>query len=90
MWKRGGGCDALVGSEEEAGGAQGVVVMAMTWVRTVEVQLMMNNYALFFFFLFHIVVLFPLACGENGEPRPRFPGVRETRCDFDEWRLSVE
>lgn len=36
--------------------AQGVVVMTMTWVWTDGVQLMMNNYASFFFF--NIVVLF--------------------------------
>lgn len=29
--------------------AQGVVVMTMTWVWTDGVQLMMNNYASFFF-----------------------------------------
>lgn len=37
--------------------AQGVVVMAMTWVWTDGVQLMMNNYARFFF-LFLISLFF--------------------------------
>lgn len=39
--------------------------MAITWVRTDGVQLMMNNYASSFLLLLILLFFFPSSCGEN-------------------------
>lgn len=51
----------------KGGSGLGVVVMAITWVWTDGVQLMMNNYASFFLLLLILLFFFPSSCGENGD-----------------------
>lgn len=80
-WCGGGGNEGIQ--------AQGVVVMTMTWVWTDGVQLMMNNYARFFFLFLISLFFLSLLLLWKLWPRPWFPGVwQKTRNDFDEWRLN--